>query len=60
MSLQEYYLILTLLFLAGFVGWSLFAYTAINSIRSRRVEMAMIEDISTELEKVKQELKELK
>jgi hypothetical protein len=60
MSLQEYYLILTLLFLAGFVGWSLFAYTVIKTICSRRIEIQMIEEISVELEKVKQELKELK
>ena len=60
MSIQEYYFILAILFLAGFIGWSLFAYTVIKAIYSRRVEIAMIEEISTELKKVKDELQELK
>ena len=60
MSIQEYYFILTILFLAGFVGWGLFAYTLVKAIYSRRIEIEMIEEISTELEKIKQEIKELK
>ena len=60
MSIQEYYLILTLLFLGGFVGWGLFVYTLIKVISSHRIEITMIEEISLELKKVKDELQELK
>jgi hypothetical protein len=60
MSLQEYYFVLTALFLAGFIGWSLFAYMLIKTVYIRRKEIAVIEEIFTELEKVKQEIKELK
>jgi hypothetical protein len=60
MSIQEYYFILTILFLAGFVGWGLFAYTLFKTIYSRRIEIEMIEDISSELKKVKDELQTLK
>jgi len=60
MSIQEYYLILTLLFLGGFVGWVLFIYTLIKVISSHRIEITMIEEISVELKKVKDELQTLK
>jgi hypothetical protein len=60
MTQQEYYFILAILFLGGFIGWSLFAYIIIKSICNRHIELAMIKDISTELEKAKEDLQKLK
>ena len=51
---------LIVLFIGGFLGWSLFVYTLLNSLCSRKKEIQMIEDITTDLEKVKEELKSLK
>ena len=48
------------LFLGGFIGWSCLGYLVFQIIRSRRVELQMIEEISQELKLVKQEITELK
>jgi hypothetical protein len=51
---------LIILFIGGFFGWSLFVYTLLSALCSRKKEIHMIEEIATELEKVKKELKALK
>ena len=52
--------ILLLLFIGAFIGWALLAYLTVHVIRTRRIEISMIEDISEELKKVKQEIIKLK
>lgn len=51
---------LIILFIGGFFGWSLFVYTLLSALCSRKREIHMIEEIATELEKVKEEIKTLK
>jgi len=57
---MNYYHQLIILFISGFFGWSLFVYTLLSVLCNRRKEIQMIEEISKELEKVKEELKALK
>jgi hypothetical protein len=52
--------ITVLLFLGGFIGWTLFALTIVHSICVHRKQLIMVDDISKELKKVKEELRELK
>ena len=52
--------IILFLFVGGFIGWALFLVTFIHTIQSQRSQLVMIESISTELKKVRQELQELK
>ena len=52
--------IILLLFLGGFIGWLLFGLTSLYVLRSNRAQMDMINEISDDLKKVKQEIKELK
>ena len=54
------YFILAFLFTGGLLGWSLFAYTLAQTVCSRRKELDMIDEISVELKKIKQDIKELK
>jgi hypothetical protein len=51
---------LIILFIGGFVGWSLFVYTIVSAIRNRNRELKMIDEISIELDKVKEELRSIK
>jgi len=51
---------LIILFVGGFFGWSLFVYTLLSSLCSRKKEIHMIEEIAEELEKVKEDIKALK
>ena len=51
---------LIILFIGGFFGWSLFVYTLLSAMCSRKKEIQMIEDIAADLEKVKKEIKSLK
>ena len=53
-------ILLIFLFLGGLLGWSLFAYTLAQSISCRRKELSVIDEISKELKKVKEDLNELK
>ena len=57
---MNYHHQLIILFIGGFCGWSLFVYTLLSALCSRKREIQMIEEISTELEKIKEELKALK
>ena len=51
---------LIILFIVGFFGWSLFVYTLLSALCSRKKEIHMIEEIAKELEKVKEDIKALK
>jgi len=51
---------LIILFIGGFVGWSLFVYTIVSAICNRTRELKMIDEISIELDKVKEELRSIK
>lgn len=51
---------LIILFIGGFFGWSLFVYTLLSALCSRKKEIHMIEEIAKELEKVKEDIKALK
>ena len=51
---------LIILFFGGFVGWSLFVYTIVSAICNRNRELKMIDEISIELDKVKEELRSIK
>jgi hypothetical protein len=51
---------LIILFIGGFLGWSLFVYTLVSAICNRKRELQMIEEISVELDKVKEELRSIK
>jgi hypothetical protein len=51
---------LIILFIGGSFGWTLFVYTLLSALCSRKREIHMIEEIAEELEKVKKELKALK
>jgi hypothetical protein len=53
-------IIIGLLIVGGFWGWSLFAYSLMMTICSRKKELEMIDNISKELKKVKEEIKQLK
>jgi hypothetical protein len=53
-------ILLIFLTLGGAVGWTLFAYTLAKSVSCRQKELLVIEEISEELKKVKEDLKELK
>jgi hypothetical protein len=55
-----YNFIIAILIMGGLLGWSLFAYTLAQTICSRNIELEMIKEISGELKKVKQDIKELK
>ena len=52
--------IILLLFVGGFIGWTLFAFTLFHSVCSYRKQLAMVGEISSELKKVKEDLQELK
>jgi hypothetical protein len=52
--------ILILLFFEGLVGWGLFAIIFIHTIKNRQRELDIIETISHELKKIKEEIKQLK
>ena len=57
---MNYHHQLIILFIGGFIGWSLFVYTLLSALCSRRREITMIEEITEELEKVKEDIKALK
>jgi hypothetical protein len=52
--------LLLFLVIGGVIGWSLFAYTLAQSLSCRKKELLVIEEISAELKKVKEDLKKLK
>lgn len=52
--------LLLFLVIGGVIGWSLFAYTLAQSLLCRKKELLIIEEISAEFKKVKEDLKELK
>ena len=56
--MNYYYLVI--LFVGGVFGWTLFVYTLLSALCSRKREIHMIEEISEELEKVKKDIKALK
>lgn len=49
-----------LLVLIGLIGWCSLIALIVYNTRCRRTELKMIEDISEELKKIKQDIKELK
>jgi hypothetical protein len=51
---------LIILFIGGFIGWSLFVFTLVSAMRNRNQELKMIEEISVELDKVKEDLRSIK
>ena len=53
-------ILLIFLVLGGVIGGSLFVYTLAQSVSCRRKELLVIEEISEELKKVKEDLNELK
>ena len=57
---MNYYHQLIILFIGRFFGWSLFVYTLLSVLCNRRKEIQMIEEISKELEKIKEDIKALK
>ena len=57
---MDFHYQLIILFIGGGFGWSLFVYTLLSALCSRKREIHMIEEIAEELEKVKKELKALK
>jgi Na+/H+-dicarboxylate symporter len=57
---MTHYLQLIILFVLGFLGWTLFVYTLVSTMCNRTREIRMIKDISNELEKIRDDLKELK
>jgi len=57
---MAHYILLAFLIAGGFTGWSLFFYTFVKTLLSRQKELEVIDEISKELKKVKQELQELK
>ena len=52
--------IIILLFIGGVIGWGLLAYSVSHIMRCRDKELKMINEISTELKKVREEINELK
>jgi hypothetical protein len=52
--------VILVLFLGGFTGWALFALTILHSLLIHRKQLDMVDEIADDLEKVKQEIKELK
>jgi len=59
MELNINQIIIIGLFLGGLVGWSLFAASLIETHCNRRNELKMINEISEELKRVKEEIQEL-
>jgi hypothetical protein len=52
--------LILLAFIGGLSGWSLFVFTIINFIISRRKELELIKNIKEDVELVKSEIKKLK
>jgi hypothetical protein len=57
---MEFYLLLSFLVVGGVIGWCLFAYTVVQLIKHRKVEVVIIDEIKEELKIVKQEINDLK
>ena len=53
-------IIILFLFLGGFVGWCVLTYVIYCTMICRSKELIMIENISKELKKIKEEIAELK
>jgi hypothetical protein len=51
--------IIVVLFLGGLMGWGLFAYSLISAICCRKKELKMIDIISEDLKKVKEDIQKL-
>jgi hypothetical protein len=52
--------LLTLFFVGGLIGWSLFAITLHSLIQIRKHEIAMLDDLKNEVSEFKKEFKQLK
>jgi len=53
-------IIILFLFLGGFVGWCILTFVIYITMICRSKELIMIENISKELKKIKEEIAELK
>ena len=53
-------IIILFLCLGGFVGWGVLTYVICATMKARRKELIMIENISEELKKIKKDIEELK
>jgi hypothetical protein len=52
--------VLTLFFIGGLIGWSLFIITLHFLIRMRKNEIAMLDELKNEVSEFKKEFKQLK
>jgi hypothetical protein len=52
--------VLTLFFIGGLIGWSLFIITLHFLIRMRKTEIAMLDELKDEVSEFKKEFKQLK
>jgi hypothetical protein len=53
-------IVLTLFFIGGLIGWSLFIITLHFLIRMRKTEIAMLDQLKDEVSEFKKEFKQLK
>jgi len=52
--------IIIILFIGGFTGWMLFAFTLYRLLFTRKTEITMIDNIMEDIQVIKEEIKELK
>jgi hypothetical protein len=53
-------IVLTLFFIGGLIGWSLFVITLHFLIKMRKTEITMLEDLREEVKEFKKEFQKLK
>ena len=58
-TIMAHYIII-FLFVGGFIGWTLFAYTLHKFLTSRKFEIEMLDHIIEDLKIVKNEIEEIK
>ena len=59
-SVMAHHIQLIILFVLGFLGWSLFGYTLVSSLCNRKREIKIVNEINQELKKIRSELNKLK
>jgi hypothetical protein len=55
-----FYITITLLVIGGLVGWCVFFYTIAHLFSSRKREIALIQEIKIELERIKDDIANIK
>jgi hypothetical protein len=58
--MDELKLLLVILFIGGFIGWSLFAYLSISIFFFHKKGSDIIRELSNEIKEVKNEVKKIK